>query len=165
MHKYSFNAEVSEWELSATRLKLRQAYTDILVEQDCDLFVTLMFNRPSSAEEIRDRLKALLARLDRHFLGRRWQKKRDQRTVMYGAPEHLTSNAHVHCMFRRPMAERPVRKRDFFTFLDNRWKEYVPRGKADRQMARDITNVSSYMLKTLRKPDDFSSIILSTDFR
>src|SRR5690349_3967746 len=85
------------------RREFRDAWRSFLTEHSFDLHVTLMFNRPTTLEGARKDLKAWLARLDEHWLGRAWSRRpSEERTFAIAFVEHPESNLHLHVLVRIP---------------------------------------------------------------
>jgi hypothetical protein len=147
--------------------KIGAAYADLFEAQDFQYHVTANFNRITSLNNGRDKLRLWASRLDRKLFGSRYYKKGiDDRIFFVAIPEHghASMNLHYHMLLRVPSN----RHGEFQQVAESIWQEFNPTGSLFIQPIGDTSNdmrkVIGYDLKDAWKADCHANIILSSEF-
>lgn len=122
---------------------------------------TLNFNRRVRITTAQEKLGEFFQRIDRQRLGPKYRKKRDQRIVAMAIPEHVYSNVHYHCLVEVADA---VTISDMGEVVQACWRPAVVSGTSDVKGIYDLEGLARYLVKEMRRPDDFGRIIWSEDF-
>lgn len=143
------------------------AYTDMFAEINFAFHVTANFNRVTTLNHGRDKLKLWSSRLERKLFGSRYYKKAmDDRMFFVAVPEYGNNsmNLHYHMLVMLP----GNRWDDFQLLGESIWKEFNPTGSLFIQTIRDTfedrRRVIGYDLKDSWKRDSHTNIVLSTEF-
>ncbi|HTI66231.1 MAG TPA: hypothetical protein VL460_01650 [Caulobacteraceae bacterium] len=78
----------------------RSAYSRWLSDPTLNIAMTLNFNRPVSLANARSAIGECFGKVDRKLLGRRFTRRRNDRTTGVFMFEHLKSNLHAHGLLR-----------------------------------------------------------------
>ncbi|OUR75553.1 hypothetical protein A9Q83_17195 [Alphaproteobacteria bacterium 46_93_T64] len=135
-----------------------------LAEKDWDYFVTLATNKsPNSLHNdslvswANKQLHNWHARMDRKFLGPKWQNKKDQRIEFVAFLEHADSNIHWHLMVKLHAPKHDI----FESEASATWLSIVPSGSVITKCANkdDTANATfcGYSSKDARpdRPADY----------
>jgi hypothetical protein len=144
---------------------LQKSWIRWMGQEEFDLFVSLNFNTDASYQRLRSTLKALLARLDRHFLGRDWCNFPSRlRTTAVAVVENLDSNSHVHVLMTLPRLGRKLPIREQRRIISDYWSILVPSGSADVQAIYDAKRLARYFAKQFKRPGYFEKFMLAREF-
>jgi len=143
------------------------AFADMFEQQDFQFHVTANFNRKTTLNNGRDKLKVWSSRLDRKLFGSRYYKKGiDDRIFFVAVPEYgdTSLNLHYHMLIRIPENRHAI----FNQLAESIWKEFNPTGSLYIQSIGDTSNdrrkVIGYDLKDAWKNDCHENIIFSSEF-
>ena len=141
---------------------IRDAYVDWLSGLEFHWYVTLAFNHAASVQGARTRFRAWIGRIDRRYLGKRWNKlPNDARTLACGAIENPTTNLHLHVLLKMPSKalHRPLA--DQIATFKKHWKVLEPAGAAHiQQITHDPRRVAGYVFKQLTQLGHIETCIL-----
>ena len=140
------------------------AWRDWLATLNLEYSITLNFNYATSAQGARRRFKGLLARVDRHFLGRSWCKLGNRRTFAIAFFENPGSNPHLHVLAQLPAEAPNVTVPQLRCLLAGYWKRLVRGGSVHVDAIWEASGISAYVTKQLRRPGHEDFIILSSEF-
>jgi len=136
------------------RLRLRDAYRDLIDEQNVNYFVTFNFGYVIKAMHALERLKGFCTALERKALGRNWCKRPPaDRLVLLGFPERPKLNPHWHAVARVPEPMEIALKGDGPLL----WMKWAARGQLWVEHIEDQHIVKTYSTKRLHNfgaPED-----------
>jgi hypothetical protein len=107
----------------------RKAHADFLERQGSHAALTLTYNEDNvSRERIKRDLQGLHAHIDRHLLGRRFNKRPAlERSQVWAVIEKIETRPHFHCGWKLPSPhEIAVLER---LFLGGLWLTFAPIGE------------------------------------
>jgi hypothetical protein len=144
---------------------LKKSFVRWLTQEEFDLFATLNLNTESTPQRLRSAFKALLARLDRHFLGRDWCNFPSRlRTKAVAVVENLDTNPHMHVLMTLPRLGRKLSIRRQRRIIDHYWTSLFPSGSTNVQAIYDAKHLVPYLAKRLKRPGYFEKFMLSQEF-
>jgi hypothetical protein len=108
-------------------------------------FVTLAFNRSTTIDAARSKLRAFQARMDHALLGRNWLKRPAERTTYIAVIEHASSNLHLHVAF----VVGDAHAAHFFQIASAIWVKLVVSGSVVVKPIYDAEGLGSYMAKEI----------------
>lgn len=151
----------------ASRNARASAYAAWIETQNPEWHVTANFNRVTTYDAGRRKLREWSQRVDRKLFGSRFHKKtREERLFFVAVPESsgASQNLHYHML-----ACLPSEKHEFFESVAVPiWKELNPTGSLFVQRIEDTTEdrrkVIAYDLKDAWQKNTLPNIIVSTEF-
>lgn len=139
--------------------RYRASMADWLNENCFNRIVTLTFNRAASVEHAYCALKQWHARVDRSFLGNKWQKKSpDRRMFSIFFMENDNATRHWHGLVRS------IGDEHFDEYAHSHWKEIVPYGGSHVDGYRADGKWTHYIMKRLGHDEMMKEFVLSTQF-
>jgi hypothetical protein len=145
--------------------RLQKGWIRWMGQEEFDLFVTLNFNTDANYRRLRSAFRALLARLDRHFLGRGWCKvPSPMRTKAVAVVENLDTNSHIHVLMTLPRRGRKLSIHEQRQIVGDYWSILVPSGSANVKEIYDAKPLIRYFAKQFKRPGYFEMFMLSTEF-
>lgn len=151
----------------AAHLRLKDQYASWFETLDFHMFVTANFNRTTTNDNGRNKLRIWSSRLERKLFGGRYHSKAlDQRMFFISVPETSgeSQNLHYHMLVRLPMAKHDLFERHAAPI----WKEFNPTGSLDVQHISDTdqdkSRVIGYVLKDAWTKVGLTEIVLSSEF-
>lgn len=148
-------------------VRLRQAAIEFLMSREFTYFPTFNFNRTTTLEEGRRKIREWHARFDRKLLGSKWSKTPEaERTFFIGFPEHLESNLHYHMLLVPAVPMQPFK---FKILANSIWTSpnLVPSGDVHVEpiiSEEDQENVARYITKDAVKESHWDKFIISNEF-
>lgn len=137
-----------------------------LKAQDFDLFGTIAFNRETTVDGLRRRLKRFHQHVDRSLLGKRFDKRPPQeRTLFFAFIEHRTSNLHLHLMIKVPPGTAMTER--YSWVAPRKLKKLLPKADLKLSPLREMTDLYrtvDYSTKELWERANFEDFIISTEF-
>lgn len=121
-------------------------------------FITLSTNDPMrNADHARKMLRHWDALLNNDFLGPRWQKKPDERTVWFACMEGKNSAVHWHILWRLSWDMSPSQKAcaesaNIANTIDRCWRKTTPLGSTKTLKVED-GGAQDYVTKRLSSLD------------
>jgi hypothetical protein len=148
-----------------SRRNYRAALEEWLTTLHVDLFVTLSFSQNMRFQQARPLLGQWFARLDSHYLGRGWsRRKSDDRTFAIAVPENISTNLHYHCLVRLPTRGRAQPISECAAQLSGYWRRLVWGGTCDVEPIYDLPTLARYVSKQLVRPGYEQHYIIATEF-
>jgi hypothetical protein len=151
----------------AAHLRLKDQYASWFETLDFQTFVTANFNRTTTHDNGRAKLRIWSSRLERKLFGGRYYKKTPEQRMFFAAvPESSgdSQNLHYHMLVRLPMEKHDLFERHAAPI----WKEFNPTGSLDAQhineTAQDKSRVIGYVLKDAWTKTSLANIVLSNEF-
>ncbi len=124
-------------------LRHRAALKDMIVEAAPTLFITLAFNRKTSAAVAAKFLKDFDARMASATLGKFWVKRVSERPKYIAVIENAKTNLHLHLA----VTCTPQQSAIIAAITEPAWVKLVPAGTVDVQAVYDEAGLGSYMSK------------------
>lgn len=131
------------------------------------MHVTGNFNRTTTYENGRDKLKLWSSRIERKIFGSRYHKKSPEERMFFVAiPETsgASRNLHYHMLLRMPVAKHAL----FEEHAPLMWEEFNPAGSLYVQRIKDTEEdrkrVIGYDLKDGWTKNCLENIVISTEF-
>jgi len=124
-------------------LRHRAALKDMIVEAAPTLFITLAFNRKTSAAVAAKFLKDFDARMASATLGRFWVERVSERPKYIAVIENAKTNLHLHLA----VTCTPQQSAIIAEMTEPAWVKLVPAGTVDVQAVYDEGGLGSYMSK------------------
>jgi hypothetical protein len=144
---------------------LRPHYAQFFEDQGYTHFLTLNSERALSIRKIRSIFSTFCFEVDRKILGAVRVTKRlsNERLRAVAFPEHLETNAHLHCLVDlTPLITKFPDEDQCEIFLQNLWRRVSrTQGSLDLQ-PRTSAGAASYSLKASNRKDP--TYFLSSDF-
>ena len=177
-----YNSNIKEnWTLNPMKyyqsgdLKLKQAWTELIIQHDVEYFITIAFN-PSEKyqnfrydeEKYRKILKQILFQFDKLCLGKTYVQKPKytaQRCAGIIVPEHVHSNFHFHLLLKIPSCNSVQEVHQKFRTAMLRSKQNP--ASLNVQKVYDEVGVAEYCLKELGRINCIKksqSIIFTSEF-
>lgn len=148
-----------------SRRLYRSEFEKMLALLDVDLFVTLSFSQNTRFQQARPFLRDWFARLDNHYLGRRWTRRNsDERTFAVAVPENISTNLHYHCLMRLPAWGRTQPIEECTVVLDRYWRRLAWGGTCDVQQITDLAGLAFYLAKQLVHPGYEQYYLFASEF-
>lgn len=145
---------------------LKKGMAEWLGDFKFGFFITANFNRETSFDAGREKLRKWHQKLDRKIYGKYFSKKEpEDRTFFFAFPEigGKTGGLHYHLLLKVPDDKR----REFQIFASGIWEKIVPSGDLDvRSLKEEIDQVKTknYSIKDSWKTSNYDNFILSTEF-
>lgn len=152
----------SRW--TSEQVRLREALIELFVAQEFPYFLTLNFNREMTPDGAKRVLKVLLAFIDRHFLGPRWQEMPVHRTQMIAIPENITTNFHYHAGAGFPPKAMRLSPVDVEKIIQRNFGRLVPGATCKLLVVEDAAGLADYITKQQWQPDAIERVVLSREF-
>jgi hypothetical protein len=138
----------------AQRIRLRDAYRDLIDERMVGHFITFNFGYLIKPLNALDRMKGLCAAVERKTLGRAYYKHPGgERLFVLGFVERDDLNPHWHCVARVPQSMNL----SLFGDGPEIWKKLAPRGQIEIERIENQRSVRNYCSKRLHNigaPED-----------
>lgn len=124
-------------------LRHRAALKDMIVEAAPTLFITLAFNRKTSAAVAARFLTLFDARMASATIGKFWVKRVSERPKYIAVIENAKTNLHLHLA----VTCTPQQSAIIAEMTEPAWAKLVPAGTVDVQAVYDEAGLGSYMSK------------------
>lgn len=128
--------------------------------------LTLSWNRPLALRRARADLRALHARVDERFYGRRFFRRRPaDRTLAVFVFEKCDTHMHVHSLWRVPDRSKLLPFHRMFTGeRGGIWNDVVPSGSYALSIIGDHGTAGGYIMKDQHMTSDDSLMVWSDEF-
>lgn len=151
-----------EINLRKQRADIRQAFIDLIVGFNPNVFITLATNSTGSVEELTQKLCKFCAMIDKALLGDSWYRlPPDKRTDGLFTIEHTASNIHAHGILRLSAHKH----NDLPLLVQQKWSRLSEAGNTDFQKIDDAAHVAAYCTKEMQRAGfDTNQIVLTREF-
>lgn len=146
---------------------IASGFAEMCEQQNFQFHVTANFNRTTTLNNGRNKLRLWSSRVDRKLFGSRYYKHGSEGRMFFVAvPEYgnLSLNLHYHMLVKLP----EIRHDEFSKVAEKIWKSFNPTGSIFIQSigntAEDKRKVIGYDLKEAWQQNCHSNIILSSEF-
>lgn len=146
---------------------LSPALQDMFVSINPEWHITANFNRFTTPNAAKSKLRHWSSYVDRKLFGRTYYKiPADRRLFFFAIPEIGTASTylHYHLLARLPLD----RHEHFAAIAESTWTRIVPTGSLFVQRISDTEadqqRVIAYDLKDIGKQDNYDNFIISSEF-
>ncbi len=162
------SATVNTIQQGSSRLRLRKALREKLLDYDFTHFITLASNHQVLTEgRMRSLLKEWDARVNRDLIGPKWTKRPDERLLWLAFPEKMDVNPHWHMVAQIDpaidTATRAARTTRLSQTAEKLWLGLLPQGSFDCQGV-ESPDVIRYITKMSARERSFDSFIFHREF-
>lgn len=143
--------------------RCREALQDWIEKKPWQYFVTLNFNTTSSPTAARAKFRAFDQRLDRKWLGPKYQEYPLRRTLIIAFQEHIYSNFHFHCLLNFRTEVVPGSD-EVDHRIGSAWSSVLAGGTAFVIAKPTLERLASYLTKETWRESQYEGFIISTEF-
>lgn len=136
---------------------LKRAYLSFLGERKYEWNIVLNPKRRDTADQARVRAHEYLKRLDRALLGRKWERKTEERLRAAYWREKADSVPHIHALVKFNATGLPSDD-ELKMIMTNEWGRLDNHGRLYAFRIRSTAKSISYNMKQIRSEEDFDNL-------